>query len=289
MPLDEFQKRILRVISSNRLPDSPLGGGSMIQRHGFRLSEDADIFTNDKDIANICESDMALLSSEGFHVELVKSFPGFMEAMVSSLDESSPGVTTIHWIKERLLCFFSPISDEDFGHRLHFADLAVNKLLACAGRKEARDFADLWMIDRLAMPLWRLANAAPGKDGRWSPFSIVERLSANMCFTKDDFEENVHSMNEFDHRTAMRELMGSIDVARERLPDIPDCRFGKLEVLDGEAVTASLHVLEESNWVDPIRGGAVKTPDTGDSRLTCRIVETYGTDGAKITSGLEFP
>lgn len=184
---------------------------------------------------------------------------------------------------------FSPISDEDFGFRLHFADLAVNKLLACAGRKEARDFADLWMIDQFAMPLWRLANAAPGKDGRWSPFSIVERLSANMCFTKNDFEENVHSMIEFDHRTAMWELMGSIDVARERLPDIPDCRFGKLEVLDGEAVTASLHVLKESKWVDPIRGGAVKTPDTGDSRLTCRIVETYGTDGAKITSGLEFP
>lgn len=289
MPLDEFQKRILRVISSNRQTGSPLGGGSMIQRHGFRLSEDADIFTNDKDIANICESDMALLSSEGFHVELVKSFPGFMEARVSSLDENSPGTTTIQWVKERLLCFFSPIPDKDFGFRLHFADLAVNKLLACAGRKEARDFADLWMIDRLAMPLWRLANAAPGKDDRWSPFSIVERLSANMCFTRDDFEENVHSMIEFDHRAAMRELMGSVDVARERLPCIPDSRFGKMEVLDGEAVTADLDAVDESTWIDPIRGGTVKTPDTGDSRLTRRIVETYGNEGAKITGGLEFP
>ena len=110
-----------------------------------------------------------------------------------------------------------------------------------------------------------------------------------MCFTRDDFEENVNSMIEFDHRNAMRELMGSIDLARERLPGIPNYQFGKLEVLDEEAVTADLDVVDESIWIDPVRGGTVKTPESGDSPLTRRIVETYGIEGTKITGGLEFP
>lgn len=95
MPLDAFQKRVARIIASNRFPNSPFGGGSMIQRHGLRLSFDSDIFTNDEDIASICEADMALLSAEGLRVELARNFPGFMEAMVSSLDENSPGTTRI--------------------------------------------------------------------------------------------------------------------------------------------------------------------------------------------------
>lgn len=289
MPLDAFQKHVARIIASNRFPNSQFGGGSMIQRHGFRLSFDSDIFTNDEDIASICEADMALLSAEGLRVELVKNFPGFMEAMVSSLDENSPGTTTVQWVQERLICFFSPIPDREFGFRLHFADLAVNKLLACAGRKKARDFADLWMIDRFAMPLWRLANAAPGKDDRWSPFSILERLSANMSFRETDFERDVFSMMTFKPKIAMPELMESLDLARERLRSVPDALFGKLEIRDGEAVTSDLDSIDGTGWKDPDRGGAVRTPEDGDGRLISRIVETFGIEGARITEGLEFP
>ena len=289
MPLNAFQKRVARIISSNRLPNSPSDGGPMVQRHGFRLSYDSDIFTGEEDIASICEADMTLLSAEGLHVELVKNFLGFMEATVSSLDKNSPGTTTIQWVQERLICFFSPIPDREFGFRLHFADLAVNKLLACAGRKKARDFADLWMIDRFAMPLWRLANAAPGKDDRWSPFSILERLSANMSFTEIDFERDVVSMLAFNSRTAMPELMESLDLARERLRSVPDALFGKLEIRNGEAVTSDLDSTDQAGWKDPVRGGAVRTPDYGDGRLTSRIVETFGIEGVRITEGLEFP
>lgn len=269
MPLDAFQKRVARIISSNRLPNSPSDGEPMVQRHGFRLSYDSDIFTGEEDIASICEADMTLLSAEGLHVELVKNFPGFMEATVSSLDKNSPGTTTIQWVQERLICFFSPIPDREFGFRLHFADL--------------------WMIDRFAMPLWRLANAAPGKDDRWSPFSILERLSANMSFTEIDFERDVLSMLAFNSRTAMPELMESLDLTRERLRSVPDTLFGKLEIRDGEAVTSDLDSTDRAGWKPPVRGGAVRTPDYGDGRLTSRIVETFGIEGARITEGLEFP
>ena len=37
MPLDEFQKGIVAVISSNRGPQNAFTGGSVIQQHGFRF------------------------------------------------------------------------------------------------------------------------------------------------------------------------------------------------------------------------------------------------------------
>ena len=45
MPLDEFQKGVIAVISHNRGPGSPFAGDAVIRQHGFRLSEDQDIFT----------------------------------------------------------------------------------------------------------------------------------------------------------------------------------------------------------------------------------------------------
>ena len=45
MSLDEFQKGVIAVISRNRDPGSPFASGAVIKQHGFRLSEDQDIFT----------------------------------------------------------------------------------------------------------------------------------------------------------------------------------------------------------------------------------------------------
>ena len=45
MPLDEFQKSVIAVVSRNRDSGSPFAGGAVIQQHGFRLTEDQDIFT----------------------------------------------------------------------------------------------------------------------------------------------------------------------------------------------------------------------------------------------------
>ncbi len=46
MPLDGFQNDVIAVISRNRDPGSPFAGGGVIQQHGFRLTEDQDIFTS---------------------------------------------------------------------------------------------------------------------------------------------------------------------------------------------------------------------------------------------------
>ncbi len=50
------------------------------------------------------------------------------------------------------------------GYALHPVDLAVNKLLALAGRDEARDFLDVLDLDRRTLALGALCWAAAGKD-----------------------------------------------------------------------------------------------------------------------------
>jgi hypothetical protein len=46
--------------------------------------------------------------------------------------------------------------DEMFGYVLHPIDLAMNKVMAAAGRRELRDIVDLVTIDQTILPLGAL-------------------------------------------------------------------------------------------------------------------------------------
>lgn len=62
------------------------------------------------------------------------------------------------------------------GARLHQADLAVNKVLAAAGRSKARDIADLVAIGRDYCPLGPLVLAAAGKPPNFSPRRTIDEI-----------------------------------------------------------------------------------------------------------------
>jgi hypothetical protein len=60
MPLDDFQASILKVLSKRRTPESPIGGGAAIHAHGWRLSNDIDVFNNpDIDVTSLSNQDLA--------------------------------------------------------------------------------------------------------------------------------------------------------------------------------------------------------------------------------------
>lgn len=46
MPLTNFQRKVLRVVSENRSPDSYVAGGSTLNAVGGRFSQDIDIFSD---------------------------------------------------------------------------------------------------------------------------------------------------------------------------------------------------------------------------------------------------
>lgn len=173
MAVTDLQKRIMQRLAGNRSETSYLAGGLVLNRDWSRQSDDIDIFHDrDEDVAEVARKDMADLEADGFHVHLdVKAF-GTYEATVS--DESAS--TVIQWMSDTRIRFFPLVKDEQWGLRLHQADLAVNKILAAASRRKARDFVDLVTIATDMCPLGPLIMAASGKPPNYSPQKIVEQI-----------------------------------------------------------------------------------------------------------------
>jgi hypothetical protein len=68
------------------------------------------------------------------------------------------------------------VRDSRVGFVLHPVDLAVNKVLALAGRDEPRDVLDALHLHRRVLTLGALCWAACGKDPGFTPLSLLELL-----------------------------------------------------------------------------------------------------------------
>jgi hypothetical protein len=126
VPLTSFQRTILRLLAGNRSPDS--------------FSNDLDFFHDSEErVASAFDVDAALLRASGFAVKVELSQPGHIRALISRGDDS----TRIDWAHDSAWRFLPPVQDEEGGYLLHEVDLAVNKVLALAGRDEPRDYVDI--------------------------------------------------------------------------------------------------------------------------------------------------
>lgn len=187
MPLTKFQESIAQLLSSNRTEDSHLAGGAALhlQPNSKRYSNDLDYFHDSVErVATAFDEDRALLEERGYTVQLDLNRPGYVRATVSQASER----TSIEWAHDSAWRFLPPIKNEIVGYQLHPIDLAINKLLALAGRDEARDFLDILMIDRDVLPLGALCWAAVGKDPGFSPRSLLELLKRRGKYQPEDFK-----------------------------------------------------------------------------------------------------
>ena len=75
--------------------------------------------------------------------------------------------------------FFPVLEDPVFGWILDPVDLAVQKLIAAATRRAARDVVDILLLNLMFAPLAALAIAAPAKLSGSSPTSILDRVLRN--------------------------------------------------------------------------------------------------------------
>ncbi|MCK1681220.1 hypothetical protein IVA87_17810 [Bradyrhizobium sp. 147] len=173
MALSKLQSDILRLLAKNRSESSYLAGGLMLNKDWQRRSDGIDIFhDSDEEVTEAAKSDLAALDAAGFKAQRDFIIYGCVDATVSRDGES----TIIQWFAETKLRFFPLIRDEEWGARLHQADLAVNKVLAAAGRSKARDIADLVAIGRDYCPLGPLVLAAAGKPPNFSPRRTIEEV-----------------------------------------------------------------------------------------------------------------
>jgi hypothetical protein len=173
MALTQLQSDILRCLAKNRSETSYLAGGVILNRDWPRRSDDIDIFHDtDEEVTGAATADLAVLEAAGYKTHTDVLIYGCVDATVSDANSS----TIIQWFAETKRRFFPLVRDDAWGTRLHQADLAVNKVLAAAGRSKARDIADLVAIGRNYCPLGPLVLAAAGKPPNFSPRRTIDEI-----------------------------------------------------------------------------------------------------------------
>jgi hypothetical protein len=178
MALTPFQRYICRLLADQRKRsgESYVAGGGALNEHlaGARTSRDIDLF-HDTEEALVASwpKDRETLVAAGLALEIVRQEPAFVEARVRGENET----VLIQWTQDSAYRFFPLVEHELLGLTLHPFDLATNKVLAVAGRREPRDWIDALQCHEKLQTLGYLAWAAAGKDPGWGPLAIVEEAA----------------------------------------------------------------------------------------------------------------
>jgi hypothetical protein len=227
MPLTPFQQRLLATLSGVEGSERYLAGGAALHRSdaSARFSDDLDFFhDSEQRVATAFANDRRALEAAGYELELDFALPGFVRAIVRQGD----GATRVDWAHDSAWRFFPLQRDTLGGYLLHPVDLAINKLLAVAGRDEPRDFVDILWAHEHILPLAGLAWAACGKDPGFSPLSLIELLRRRGHSRPEDFAR-LHLAQPFDLPSAKTRWSGALRdaeaFARARPPEELGCIY----------------------------------------------------------------
>src|SRR5438270_4795450 len=77
--------------------------------------------------------------------------------------------------------------DETFGYVLHPVDLAMNKVMAAAGRRELRDIVDLVTVHETILPLGAVVWAAVEKSPGFTPEGLIAEIRRNANYPAADW------------------------------------------------------------------------------------------------------
>jgi hypothetical protein len=290
VPLDTFQRDVLTVQSRRRTPSSPVAGGAVLQLHGYRASEDLHSAAKTRvnalkvfnapgiDVTATAELDMADLRAAGFEVSLTTRYEGFAEAVVA---KPGIGTTRIQWVQYSGYNFYQPVPDPEFGWRLHFADLAVNKVLAAASQRQPRDFVDLYLVHNFVMPLvW----AAPGKDADVTPEKAIERVRYHSQYPPGELRNAVFAADE----AAIPRMIAG--VPRRARRSRKDCRtaaarYGRTNFWSmpqgGRSGRPTRSARSGSTrWRRP--GGTWPSGPDIDHCVIAHMIDSYGRNGEKL-------
>ena len=175
MPLTDYQANLARLLSANRTVDSYLAGGAaiLLEPNTTRFSRDLAYFhDSEARVAEAFAADSRSLASSGYSIDPDLNQPGYVRAIVRKDREA----TKIEWARDSTWRFMPTVRDDRVGFMLHPVDLAINKVLALAGRNEPRDVLDALHLHRHVLALGALCWAACGKDPGFTPLSLLELL-----------------------------------------------------------------------------------------------------------------
>lgn len=227
MPLTGYQHRLLADLADGSSEEGYLAGGAAMHfaPNSVRYSDDLDFFHDSEErVARAFTADRGRLEALGYEVQVEVSLPGFVRAIVTRGRDA----TRVDWAHDSAWRFMPLVRDPLGGLLLHQVDLAVNKVLALAGRDEPRDFVDMLFAQDRILPLAGLCWAAPGKDPGFTPLSLLELLKRRGRYRPEDFER-LRLVEPFDLVRAKGEWLAALAdteaFARSRPGDEAGCLY----------------------------------------------------------------
>jgi Nucleotidyl transferase AbiEii toxin, Type IV TA system len=227
VPLTPYQRELLAALATRPTEERYLAGGAALHfaPHSTRYSDDLDFFhDSEARVASAFEQDRGTLEGAGYDVQVELVLPGFVRAMVHKADRA----TRVDWAHDSAWRFMPLVHDDLGGLLLHPIDLAINKVLALAGRDEPRDFVDTLFVHRTVLALAGLSWAAVGKDPGLSPLSLLELLKRHGRYRPEDFSR-LQLAEPFDLQSAKRDWLAALEraesFARERPPEESGCLY----------------------------------------------------------------
>jgi hypothetical protein len=227
VPLTEFQRALLAALAAAPTDGRYLAGGAAMHfaPNSTRYSDDLDFFHDSESrVASAFATDRDTLRRAGYAVDVELSLPGFVRAVVRRGDDA----TRVDWAHDSAWRFMPLVRDELGGLLLHPVDLAINKVLALAGRDEPRDFVDILFVHRRVLVLAALCWAAVGKDPGLTPLSLLELLKRRGRYRPEDFSR-LRLAEPFDLVPAKDTWLAALAEAdafvRERPPEEYGCLY----------------------------------------------------------------
>jgi hypothetical protein len=155
-----------------------------------------------------------------------------MWAVIASKDGEQ---TKLEWVVDSDYRFFPTVRDETFGYVLHRVDLATNKVMAAAGRREPRDVVDLLTVHERVLPLGAVVWAAVDKSPGFTPEGLINEVRRVGRYTAAEFRR-VASDPPIDAAATMTRLRQILEEAEAFVARMPTEKAGLLFLQAGNAV-----------------------------------------------------
>jgi hypothetical protein len=230
VPLSKIQTDILQLLASHRDPESYIAESTPLNRDSPRYSGDIDVFHDREElVARAVSEDAAVLEQQGYTLQWQRREPAIYTVLV----ERSGEATKLEWVVDSDFRFFPTMRDEMFGYVLHPVDLAMNKAMAAAGRREVRDLVDLVTIHETILPLgavvWAVVEKAPG----FTPEGLIAEIRRSSSYSSVEWRALMTS-EPLDPNAIMRLLRGALDEAEAFVAKMPTGKAGLLFLKDGQ-------------------------------------------------------
>lgn len=232
VPLSKIQTGVLRLLASQRDPESYVAGATPLNRDGIRYSGDIDIFHDREErVAAAALNDAKALQTAGYGVTWLRQLPLIYTAEVTRQDAA----TRLEWVADSDFRFFPTMRDETFGYLLHPVDLATNKVMAAAGRREVRDLVDLVTIHETILPIGAVVWAAVEKSPGFTPEGLIAEIRRNANYPEAEWRALATS-EPLDPKAITNRLRAALDDAEAFVTRMPTDKAGLLFLKGAQVV-----------------------------------------------------